>query len=279
MKNIDIILGYVAAFIIMILSFTGVTDNSTTTNAILGVLIIVLIVSMNNRKDFKDTIENLKEHQLSYVLGGMVPESIFEHIRDHIVRNCFLRTGCFVNISLKDIGDGFMEVRFRDRYKVRNLSNSPSQYQIKGIIEKEFGYKIDKNRFESLSIIQSGKTDMYSGDSLKTYLSETENTVKLNKTLILEGNEEIEITTKRIKIQRDTDSNYWKPPQVSDSLTVNVSHPENFEVYANSFHPSEAPLLVLVNDIDEKTWKINEGVLPYQGINITWKKSNKAVQH
>ena len=218
------------------------------------------------------SLDDLKEQQLSYVLGGMVPDVIYEHIRDYIVRNCFIRTGCFVNITLKELNDEFMEVYFKDRYKVINLSNSQSTYQVKGIIEREFGYELEKNKFESLSITQRGKTLRYTGETLKKFIKETNNTVTLTKNLSMNGHEEIEITTRRVKVQRSTDSNYWKPPQISDSLTVNVSHPENIIVHANAFHPTESPLSILIDDVDEKTWKINEGLLPYQGINITWKK-------
>lgn len=61
------------------------------------------------------------------------------------------------------------------------------------------------------------------------------------------------------------------------NLDLTVTHPENMVIRGLPLHPSSASFVTEVNTPTLSRWRINNGILPYQGIELSWSSNPPAL--
>jgi hypothetical protein len=85
----------------------------------------------------------------------------------------------------------------------------------------------------------------------------------------IDGKKSIRVTTVGQVLKQKIDMETWTSFIPSSGITLNLKHPENIDLGIQAMH-SEVPVLVAETETS-KTWELNHGMLPKQGIMFWWK--------
>jgi hypothetical protein len=86
--------------------------------------------------------------------------------------------------------------------------------------------------------------------------------------------ESIRVTAKMADISNSRDVFPFLVNKAAINLFITVSHPEDLVVRASPLHPSEHLFKTKVDEPNLKTWAIEGGLLPFQGIQLSWESKD-----
>lgn len=229
------------------------------------------------RKRLQRDIEEIKQAHIESVLKGLMSEPIFREVQAHIIRQPFLRRDFRVTIELSWKDKQKREYLCKSQtvnYDVENVSRTLEDYEL-----YVFEEKVNEDLFPGSTVITEIKVDsldgrepsVYTDNKLAEYIETTEQLVEARIPVKLRPNQNIRIFTsmRSIHSSREIYPYVLTTPTVDVELTV--SHPHDLSVQAVPMHPSRHAFVTEVNTSTLKRWRIRAGILPFQGIETTWR--------
>jgi len=229
-----------------------------------------------SRKRLHQDIAEIKEAHFESVLKGIMPAPIFEEIDAHIIGESLLRKNLSwaFEFTWQDEERDYIHRNLEVFYEVENMSRASVNYEIILIEERtwenkfpEIGYIIE------LEIEREGKKepDKYLKENLEDFIKVTEQYFEMNMPLVLEPNENIKVRFILENVLKSRDSYYCASAKISEDFELIVAHPADLIVEAMPFHPSRNKFLAQPIAPTLKRWRIKAGILPYQGIELSWR--------
>jgi hypothetical protein len=130
----------------------------------------------------------------------------------------------------------------------------------------------NSTKIESVSITLPGKADPldYRGEELDARCESTDQVVKVRIPIPLLPGQTATVTVRidGILASRDVYTHVMMNPTIEFDLTV--SHPTNLLVRGMPLHPSDEAFKPIINTNSTKRWRIRAGLLPFQGIEVSW---------
>ena len=221
---------------------------------------------------------------------GVLDEKSLEELRDSVLNPKFLRTTYTLDLTLEPypapaisthLSDAYVLVTCRTSYKVKNLTDSPKPYEIKGWMEVMedawFPTWIERTRFTRLAFgpIENQEEDRKREFPVVNLQRVSEEALRLNYTLLEEipADKEFFVELEGKQAMRSQDIFIWNMSALTKALIVNVTlagglTPENFQVSAREMHHHQG--MESSTTATSYTWKIINTLLPHQGVQIWW---------
>jgi hypothetical protein len=241
--------------------------------------IITGTVEPISRRRLQHDVEEIRQAHFESLLKGFMPERIFYEVQEHIIRQPFMRTnlhGTF-EISWADETREYLSKSVIIGYDVENVSRTLETYELRADVER-----VNEDRFPGSTSIQevrvqpSGdlKPIVYNGDNLERFIERTDQLVKAIIPIALEPSQKarVVIRWRNIRASRDVDTFLASKPSIGMDLTI--AHPNDLSVQAVPLHPSQHVLVAEVSTPTLKRWRIEAGLLPYQGVQLSWRPTH-----
>lgn len=250
---------------------------------------IQAIENVANRKISE--IANVSEDAMLSLLTR--DKTIFEQIREYVVRQEFMIRKYYADINLYWTNNekSFLYQESSIIYDIENFSNEEKEYQMCFALENRMlGVTDEIHEITECKFwyINSDFENDCLTEELKAKLEEQ----KKAKQRFLEITETVKVQpgcSTRIKVSfkttlREIYSQPWVLSRIADGMEITVNHPDGLFVDASALHPvaryteeARKKAYTTPNDIrlkrgKGKTWKINTGILPFQGMHLHWKK-------
>ena len=238
-----------------------------------GILTIVLERANRNRHE-RDVLE-LKEAHFESILKGLMPEPIFKEVQAHIIRQPFLRKNVSATIELRWLDETKKYLRKSNivMYELENISKTLEVYKLRVSEERVNKDKFPNGTFiEKIKIQNSPLSDpvVYEGKKLEPFLEIAEQFVRFQLSVDLRPSQRVKIYVKTTSVlaAKDVHSLVVNKPAIGLDLTV--SHPRDIIVSATPVHPSAHAFVTIVSSEVLKQYRLDAGILPFQGIELSW---------
>lgn len=286
-KYLFIVLGLVGALsaaLSLLPSVQGTLQSALIEFAVGVFIAIVLAITVERyateqfRREVDRALQLTRESVFEAVFSTMMPDSIFKEIRELILAQPFVRKDVYAAVSMRWPADGDRETldfTTAFAYDVRNLSARTQKYTVYAQLSRPNDPRLSqKIEFHELSI--GGKSaDKYTGERLESLLSSGDTHLTLRKVIEMGpgGSEHIAMRFwRRIECEDYYTLNMGYP---TEGLTLVVDHPEDIVVKLRVNHPSPDRLVTLPSSEVLRGWKLEGGILPYQGLEIWWFPSDR----
>jgi len=249
-------------------------------------LIISIAIERAARTEFDKTIKQrvteIQENVFKSTFSRNIPKALIDEVENLVLRADFIRrdhrTTYRLSIrSARAINPAIVNdfnVVFIDKttfYVVKNVSGVRKDFSVKVGIEKppieelKNYVSIDQVRIRDQELtpemIRGGDMDLQ--DAFKNF----EHTVRN-----IEPNQEVTVLTKCTVIKMLTDVEIWRSLLPSDGMHLTVQFPPGTGAFgASSLHRAEVSKLVSDDAAGYHEWKLDQAVLPHQGIVFWWK--------
>jgi hypothetical protein len=233
-----------------------------------------------SRHRLQRDIDEIKTAHFESLLKGLMPEAIFEEIREHVIRQTFERTDWRANIELGWVDAERTHLRKEQSvtYIVRNRGLTTDQFELRVIQEKvhEDLYpgctELVSVKVEHLIGARSTRKqrpdDDYMGDKLAESCKHTPAKLECHIPIPLASGETVQVTVQTRSI---IGGRNILPLVVTHSTVgweMTVAHPEDLEVTAIRLHPSTEAMRMLHDTPRMKHWQVHGGLLPFQGVQL-----------
>jgi hypothetical protein len=243
-------------------------------------------------------IENTSGLKILSEISG--DERIYEAIKTHVFMYPYVRKGFSTRIRLdwlNDQKDYLIMTRLVSFY-VKNLTSGDVYYPIEAFedISPNLGSLFQSKfiRVETFWVVKPAQENIKEEVLDKIWCYKWDELMNDNRIYLDEQNWELKLKIDGIKIAPNQtlkvitevesafQSQYRYPfvlPKIADGLSIKISHPIDLKVWGVPLHPEDFSL----HSNDEKFskeyndlrkfqhWKINAGILPYQGVELNWK--------
>jgi hypothetical protein len=231
-----------------------------------------------------DERNKLKRDVFLYAYGSNLPDQIRQEIRKSILNQSFHRYDLTIDWEFTPAPNDLLSVKKRYRYFVFNNSTEPSLWPFAFIqIGADLALQADTSIFECLRVTRGipreHKTTTYTLKNNKELKSETPegqpHTRKISMDVEMKPLETIGIYYEVSHTRRSYgDDKYSSRESVVGTTRVMLRFPPGFDVQVSCKtkalrpDPDDAPPLR-----HSLTWE--EGILPYQGVTISWSKTEE----
>lgn len=241
---------------------------------LIGAGILTIILERSNRNRHKNDVAELKEAHFESVLKGLMPEPIFLEVQAHIIRQPFIRKNFIETVELSWV-DGTKEyLRKSDtaNYEIENISKTLEVYELR--VSEE---RVNRDKFPNGTGIDEIKLQnkdfsvqsLYNGDKLADILEETDQYVRVIIPVRLPPGEKTKVTVKTSSIFSAKDVHHLVLNKPTIGFDITIAHPDDVVVSASPVHPS-AHAFTKSNGDKLQRFRIEAGILPYQGIELSW---------
>lgn len=237
---------------------------------IIAVFLTVTVESYAGRRLRAQAAEDV----LAGVFNKIIPETIFEEIRTHVIQAGVLRTGWEIRMGLRK--DATLSKRDPNLY----ISNTRFTYCVNSLLKKRQDIPISAGLAQDINGVDA------KGNSLPRFMKVTiGNTVlsgrDLERCLSRDGtvfdyryplkSDKTEVLIEVEEIVRTPDAFYWCTPMPADGIKIFIDSnaaPE-LQFTALAYHPNRD---ALSEPIKGENWVFPCGILPWQGFEICAKK-------
>ena len=228
-----------------------------------------------SRRRLQRDVEEIKQAHFESVLKGLMPEPIFDEVQAHIIRQPFLRTNFHVTLELSwtDETREYLCKSQTNSYDVENMSRTLERYELR--VSEE---RVNEDKFPGSTRIQEIRVQLpvdpmptvYIDARLDEFVEKTDQYVRALIPVMLEPGQSAKVITRRKTILSGRDVYPYAVNKPTIQLDLTVAHPEDLAVQAMPMHPSQHAFVNEVNALTLKRWCIEAGLLPFQGIEISW---------
>ena len=239
--------------------------------------ILTIILERARSQEYKQEIREIREANFESLLKGVMNEEIFEQLKLHIIGEPFLRRDMRVTLRLSWLDDDrkYLYKSLTGTYEVINNSHTLERYMLYAESEKEFFSQLVGKSLIQLVKIESlddeEEVREYFGDALKPFIEESDEYERVAIPVELPPGSGVRITVKTIGVLNKEDVYSLVVNKATVNLSITVAHPEDVFIRATPLHPSEHLFRNMVNEPDLKAWGLAAGLLPYQGIQLSWR--------
>lgn len=229
-------------------------------------------------QEVNKAIQEIRKASIEKWLEEMVSPPIFTEIRDHIIRQPFLRTNLQITLDLSwKENRSFIKKTMMSSYEVENISRRIGDYHVICLEER-----LNEDRFPGCTRIKEitvtskdSQPRQYLEERMKRekLITESEQVIKASIPIRIKPGESVSISSIVESVHKSEDIYPLVVAYITNKLTVIVTHPEDLEVRAVPMHPSEDKFIQWSSN-KTKRWVIDTGLLPYQGIEISWRPVN-----
>jgi hypothetical protein len=226
------------------------------------------------RKRLQHDILAIRSAHFETMLRGLMPEPIFEQVQAHIIMQPFLRSNFYVTAELnwKDEAHEYLSQFQTIRYDVTNIARTIEQFKVSAFEERMHEDKFpNSTKIHSISIQRPDylEPDEYKGERLDKIRNVTDQVVEVSIPIqLLPGQKaKVAMCIDSILASRDVYTHVMINPTINFDLTV--IHPENLIVRGMPLHPSSSAFVTDMDTPKVKRWRIEAGILPFQGIEVS----------
>lgn len=228
------------------------------------------------RRRVQDDVKRMEDAHAEAILKTLMPEFVFREVVTHIIRQPFNRIHHEVDIRLTwlDASRQWLRKVQTIRYRLRNASRTLVTCQIR--VSEE---RIHDSQFPNCTKVAevtihntaNGTGETYKDAKLSKFAVPIPQHARVVIPVELESEQEIDVyaAVEAVHSAREVYPSVVNMP--SDGLTLTVDYPEGLAVTASPLHPSQAAFRAYGDDaLKRKTWRIDAGLLPFQGIQVSW---------
>jgi hypothetical protein len=229
-----------------------------------------------SRRRMQRDIKEIKRTHFESLLKGFMPEPIFNEVQAHIIRQPFLRTNFHVTRELgwEDETREYLKNSLTFSYDVENVSRTLENYELyvgqERVNEDKFPgtTRIQMIRLQSSRDLQS---IVYSGDDLEKFMEKTDQFISARIPVMLEPGQKVNVVARMSSMLESRDVYTFLVVTPTMKLDLTVAHPKDLSIQAIPNHPSIHAFKTEVDAPTLKRWRIDAGLLPYQGIQLSWR--------
>jgi hypothetical protein len=243
---------------------------------LIGLVIAITIersARFEHNKMVEEQIRKIQADVLREVFQISTPKAVFDAIKSGVLDVPFQRKSFRVVVRMLEElkatdGTVYIVIQLRVEYRIRNNSTNAKRYSIGVEIErpplKEFE---DKIKIVSVAVddIQLSPKQLEEGHKLA---NDTKAFIRFSHQTDLQPGQEKEILKIFRSIKQQNDHEILHVLHPTDSMRVTLDFDTSkFDVEAYALHSRE--LTEAAGDLPG--WRISDVLLPYQGINISWR--------
>lgn len=259
--------------------FSGFVKELGFALVIAGILIFTIEKYTRDRhkKDLEITIKEINENLYQAIFKRHIPESILREVEKSLLCANVFRTNYDVTYTLipvDPVEDAAMDPQMHLRcttqsvYTIKNITNNPITHYIKAAYE----YPVDENWKKEVSVVDvtiDGKN--LTQDIINECTKEKNSQLRFSYKVKIPADSSIDIMMKAKLLKRQTDMEVWSSMLPSDGIRLTIVTPtKDIFVSANANHSSE--LESTPEDPITRTWKLSQGMFPYQSITFWWER-------
>lgn len=248
--------------------------------AIVISIVLALTVQRYARDEFRDEVDRALERTRVAVLEAayskMVPEEVFEEVRDLIFDQPFLRKNANAVVTLEWPQNGdknHLVFETVVSFEMHNVSKHPQTYSFYAENTRPNRPDLsDKIWFRRLVIKDGVRILMEHGpDELeRTVDRESDTHILLRHNIEIPEGESRTIETHDLRWIEWKDYYTLKMGFPTIDLSLYVHHPEDIGVKLTLNHPREERLREILSNRTTNAWKLEGAILPYQGLEFFW---------
>jgi len=243
--------------------------------------ILAFTLERASRRRHQIDVAEIKSAHAESILKELMPQPIFEEVKAHIIQQPFLRTNChgIIQLSWLDETKKYLSMSDVFSYEVENTSRTIEEYEIRVFEEK---MNVDEfpgcTQIQEIKVINatSGPSE-YTGTKLKDYMTITDQFIEAKILKRLQPGQKMKITAhvKGIRAARDVNAYIMVKPSIN--LILTVMHPLDLIVREVHLHASGHAFVIEADTPTLKIWRIDAGILPFQGVEVSWSPSRNEV--
>lgn len=248
--------------------------------AVFIAIILAITVERYASEKFQHEVDKAliqtREAVFEAVYATMMPEVILNEVREFILKQPFIRKNIITTISMSWLPDGnrdYLEFTTSTEYDVVNITNHQQIYNIYAQNSRPNDPKLNQHiKFMGLKI---GKTFLNGSTDLEPLISSENTHISLRTKIELAPGSSEHIGIQDWRYIECDDYYTLNMGYPTDELTINVTHPKDIIVKVRVNHPDPSRLIILPGSDEYNGWKLPNGILPYQGLEIWWYPSER----
>jgi hypothetical protein len=237
--------------------------------------------------EIETSIQGIQKATIDKLLEGYVGSTlVYEELSNYIIKRGYIIKDFEIKIRFEWHNKNVLKRKTTFSYKVKNFSGHKITYELKTYLEKTMinAYP-GETKIESVNVkvinkshrnSKENKNLFYlSGSHLKDEVKETDDGLffVFKHDIDIGIDEEVECNIKSTSIEQEYDHLFLSPLTIADEMKLIVSsYPPDLKLLASAIHPNKDKFVFKDDSPDEKEWIIETGILPYQGIELHWKK-------
>jgi hypothetical protein len=226
-----------------------------------------------SRRRLQSDISEIKKANFEAILKGVMPEEIYEEIQAHIIRQPFLRENVRMIFECEWV-DSKREILSRSQttyYEVKNISKTIEKYDVRVLEEREHGVDyLNIPQITEIVVQRDSKDEIRLGQpELAKIQVDTGQHIEVCYPIMLKPGDKVKIWLRsKSMLSNRVHTVIMLVPTINLELTV--SHSDDIVVRAFPLHPSTESFITDTDTDKMKRWRIEGGILPYQGIELSW---------
>ncbi len=205
-----------------------------------------------------------------------MPEPVFEEIKAHIIQEPFLRERVHVTLELNWTNVTEREYLYKKMFcscDVKNIFRTKAKYEM---ITYEERYSEDHfpgfTKISEVTILdeETKKTVVYKDEALNNVTQKTDYSVQVIIPIDLESGQKIKVTAYTESVLSNRDIYNYSIVKPAINLKMTVIHPKDLKIQESFNHSSKRACVCESNTKTLKIWRIDAGLLPFQGITLSW---------
>lgn len=223
------------------------------------------------REYLQRAVEDIRQAEFSKTLSDRITEEIFCQVDQFIIRTPYLLRNMKVSLEFQLAEPGYLKLIDTTSFTVENLTAAPIKDELPAYENSELSGEY--TAYPKLTKFQVGGEqkleEMVSQSKINS--SDGRLTILIPIELAPGGTSEIVFTVE--KIVRRSDSDIWNVTYKTSNLSIVCVAPTELEVSAYAIHPDVQHFKATPSGVTLKRWDIQCGILPFQGIQLSWKES------
>lgn len=244
-----------------------------------------------HQRELNNFKQEISENVLAAVFKKIVPDSIFEEIRRGVLEQTIVKRNSSLNYDLLEIPQdeqdalaleeaekgSYLKCEITSRHELVNLADSPIKgHEIKAGVSCDLHSKLaDHLKIHHVTIrnLDTGEEESYQDQSLEERIDAGEQQGFLLFKVLKElpARSKFEITVCSTTYKRIADTDVWTTLFPTENMSVTIRYPDSIKVSARSHHSKPLREETHNPKMNEKTYILEHGVFPHQGIAFWWR--------
>ncbi|MCT6698369.1 hypothetical protein [Rheinheimera sp. 4Y26] len=247
------------------------------------------VESINKKKQIEEIRvfnSEVSRNVLEAVYRTIVPESIFEEIKRSTLEQCLLKKKSKLEYHLShtkecitlippDLKGNVLQCEVTTSYVLENISENDKQHTVIYELSCDLDSRLAAHMVMNQVII--GDKSL-SKDEIKALIHQNPatNGIRFEYPCLVKANSSIEVFFAGTTYKRLEDTEVWTTVLPTESMELELFFPQDIDVYADSNHSKELKEEFRNQKVYNKTFRLDYGIFPYQGISFWWRKSVRA---
>lgn len=224
-------------------------------------------------------IEELTTASQDYMISSLIyHENIFNQVKNHILRQDIILKKYQVRVSLEwyDIPDIREKQKLLEKvhieYSICNISSIVKYYNVRNYVPNDSNFSVFMPHIIKYTV---DGVDNLKGDlviDLQQQRQEEKQNIGFEQEIEIQPNSEALVVIE-FNTARDANGHeMFVSPHIAENMELQVTnHPKELELSCEPYHPGDSIDQPSEGNVVNLTWRINHGLLPYQGFNLFWK--------